>query len=51
MIFSGSWEDHLRHVREVLYRLRDANFRVKLKKYQLGMRECVYLGYLVGNGA
>ena len=50
VIFSGSWEDHLRHVREVLFRLRKANLKVKLKKCQLGMHECVYLGYVVGNG-
>ena len=25
-------------------------YRVKLKKWQLGMHECIYLGYVVGNG-
>ena len=30
--------------------MREANLRVKLKKCQLGMHECIYLGYVVGNG-
>ena len=50
IIYSGSWEEHLEHIREVLLRLREANLRVKLKKCQLGMYECVYLGFVVGNG-
>lgn len=40
----------MKHIQEVLLRLRRANLRVKLKKCQLGMRECIYLGYVVGNG-
>ena len=33
-----------------MLRLRESNLTVKMKKCQFGMRECVYLGYVVGNG-
>ena len=38
------------HLREVLLRLRKSNLTVKLKKCQFCMKECLYLGYMVGNG-
>ncbi len=50
VIISCSWNDHLNHLRQVLFRLREANLWVKLKKCQLGMHQCIYLGYVVGNG-
>ena len=50
IVFSGSWREHIGHLREVLLRLRKSNLTVKLKKCQFGMGECVYLGYVVGNG-
>ena len=49
-IHSDSWDDHLRHVRAVLQRLREAGLTAKPKKCQFGMDQCVYLGYVVGNG-
>ena len=49
-IFSDTWENHLCHIREVLLRLRDSNLTAKLKKCQFGKEECVFLGYVVGNG-
>jgi len=50
IIYSESWEDHLNHISQVLQRLREAGLTVKAKKCQLGMRECIYLGHVVGNG-
>ncbi len=49
-IYSGSWKDHLGHIRQVLLRLRKSNLTAKPKKCQFGMHECVYLGYVVGRG-
>ena len=34
----------------MLIRLREAGLTVKPKKCQFGMKECVYLGHVVGNG-
>ena len=50
VIFSGSWEDHIGHLREVLMRLRESGLTAKMKKCQFGMVECVYFGFVVGNG-
>ena len=50
IIFSDTWEDHLRHVRTTLERLREAGLTVKAKKSQLGTDHCVYFGHLVGSG-
>ena len=50
MIFSISWEDHLVHIHAVLDRLRSLGLTAKPSKCQLAMRECTYLGHIVGNG-
>ena len=43
VIFSQSWTDHLEHLRSILLRLRKVGLTVKMK-------ECMYLGHVVGNG-
>ena len=43
VIFNGTLKDHIRHLREVLLRLKAANLKAKLKKCKFGMKECVYL--------
>ena len=50
IIFSETWTEHLQHVRQVLLRLRDNHLTAKPVKCQFGMRECFYLGHIVGNG-
>ena len=50
VIYSQTWEQHLRHLQAVLTRLREANLTIKPKKCQFGMRSCTYLGHIVGNG-
>ena len=49
-IFSNSWEEHLQHLETVFECLETAGFTVKLKKCQLGMSECLYLGHRIGGG-
>ena len=49
IIYSESWNDHLKHISEVLKCLREAGLTLKAKKCQIGMSECVYLGHIVGN--
>ena len=43
--FSRCWIDHPEHLSAVLQWLREAGLTVKARKCQLGMKECVYLGY------
>ena len=50
VIFSQSWEEHCEHLRTVVQRLREAGLTAKPAKCQLGRRQCVYLGHLVGMG-
>ena len=50
VIFSTSWEEHLRHLRAVLQRLKEAGLTARLKKCQFAMKTCNYLGHVVGNG-
>ena len=50
VVYSDRWEDHVRHLREALERLRAAGLTAKPSKCQLGMSHCYYLGYIVGGG-
>ena len=50
VIFSASWSEHLKHLRAVLQRLREAGLTVKPRKCQFGMKQCSYLGHIVGSG-
>ena len=49
-IFSSSWEDHLRHVRMVLSRFKEAGLTVKVLKCQFARAECNNLGDVIGGG-
>ena len=50
IVFSKTWEDHLKHIDMVLNRLREAGLTAKPVKCQFGMTHCSYLGYVVGGG-
>ena len=51
IVFSQDWESHLAQLRAVLRRLKEAGpLTVRPKKCSLGMRQCIYLGHVVGNG-
>ena len=50
VIHSTSWDDHVRHLHEILRRLGQAGLTVKPKKCQIAMSQCTYLGHVVGNG-
>ena len=51
VIYSDSWEEHLLHIKNVFDRLREAGLTAKPKKCQFAMKQCIYLGHVVGNGA
>ena len=50
VIFSNSWEEHLEHLGAVLQHLREAGLTAKPAKCQIGIQQCIYLEYMVGNG-
>ena len=48
IIFSRSWEDHLRHPEEVFKQLTHADLKIKCSKCKFFKSKVNYLGYLVG---
>ena len=48
--FSESWEDHIRHVTEVMKRLSQKNLRIHLGKCHWGVLEVLFLGFLFSRG-
>ena len=50
IIFSGCWEDHVKHVRQVLSKLRTAGLTANPAKCRWGGTRMEFLGHLVGEG-
>ena len=50
IVFSKSWEEHVRHITCVLSRLRSIGIRVKPSKCEWGATSLQYLGHVVGKG-
>lgn len=51
LVFSSNWSDHLRHLREVFTRLRNAGLTVNPDKVSLGVTEIKFLGHIIsGSG-
>ena len=49
VIYSSTWEEHLQHLQKVFSCLKEAGLTAKPKKCQFAMKECKYLGHIVGN--
>lgn len=49
--FSGTWSEHMSHLREVFERLRAAGLTVKAGKCQLRRAKVLYLGHVVSKDA
>lgn len=47
LIYSKTRKDHIRHVRLVLQRLRDAGLQVDIKKCEFSVQETAFLGLLI----
>ncbi|KAG8485906.1 hypothetical protein CXB51_019256 [Gossypium anomalum] len=47
LIYSGSWQEHLNHVKLVLTRLRECGLVAKASKCVFGQERVEYLGHLV----
>ena len=50
VIFSSTWSDHMRHLRDVFQRLIKAGLKAKPSKCKLAMDHCTFLGHVVGRG-
>jgi hypothetical protein len=48
LIFSGTWDEHVRHVKQVLDTLQREKLYVKLSKCEFGKNVLLYLGHIVG---
>ena len=48
VVYSGSWEEHLGHLKRDLQCLESAGLRVKLQKCSFGCSKVCYLGHVVG---
>eukprot|EP00158_Paraphelidium_tribonemae_P008304 Partr_v1_DN28545_c0_g2_i1_m73301 putative Retrotransposon protein len=50
LVFSETEEDHIKHLKVALERLREKQLYVKRSKCEFGMDEIEFLGQVVGNG-
>lgn len=50
IIYSGSWEEHVGHVKAVVQSIGQAGLTVNPEKSKVGMRTTQYLGFVVGQG-
>ena len=48
LIFSGTWDEHVRHVKQVLDTFQREKLYVKMSKCEFGKTALVYLGHIVG---
>jgi hypothetical protein len=47
IIFKKTWEEHMRHIQQVLSTLRQHKLYAELEKCSFGMSKVKYLGYIV----
>jgi hypothetical protein len=50
LVFSGTWDEHVRHVKQVLDTLQREKLYVKMSKCEFSKTALVYLGHIVGGG-
>ena len=50
LVFRRTWDERVRHVKQVLDTLQRENLYVKLSKCEFGKTALVYLGHNVGGG-
>jgi hypothetical protein len=50
LVFTGTWDEHVRNLKQVLDTLQRENLYVKLSKCEFGKTALVYLGHIVGGG-
>jgi hypothetical protein len=50
LIFSKNEEEHDKHLRMVLHKLRDNQLYAKLNKYEFWLKEVSFLGHIISEG-
>ncbi|KAI4883507.1 hypothetical protein NFI96_029468 [Prochilodus magdalenae] len=50
IVYSSSWEDHVRHLGQVFERILSAGLTINPSKCAIAKTETEYLGYVIGNG-
>jgi hypothetical protein len=48
LIYSKTWEEHLRHVDQILSIMEEQSLYTKESKCEFGMTEVLYLGHIIG---
>ena len=48
LTYNKTWEEHLRHLDEVLGILGEQSLYAKMSKYEFGMQKMLYLGHVIG---
>ena len=49
-VHSGTWDDHLFHLDQVLTAFENAGMTLKLRKCKFGMSKVKYVGHIIGSG-
>ena len=47
LIYNKTWEEHLKHLDEVLRILEEHSLYAKMSKCEFGMKEMLYLGHII----
>ena len=47
LIYSKTWEEHPKHLDEILSILEEHSLYVKMSKCEFGMKEMLYLGHII----
>jgi hypothetical protein len=50
LVFSGTWDEHVRHVKQVLDTFQREKLFVKMSKCEFQKTALVYLGHIMGGG-
>ena len=48
LVFSKTWDEHVKHVKQILDVLKRENLYVKLSECEFGRTSLNYLGYILG---
>ena len=47
LIYSKTWEEHLKHLDEILSILEEHSLYTKMSKCEFGMKKMLYLGHII----
>jgi hypothetical protein len=48
LIYNKTWEEHLKHVDQILSIMEEQSLYAKESKCKIGMTEVLYLGHIIG---